>query len=367
MPVCWVGSSDSYLLARSMERRSPRSGSPSGGGFAVLADEAVDYGVETGFGTAELHDAGDGQVHEGLDPGEGDDEVVEAHDGVDLVVDAADVGGDLGVEEGAGDDLERELHAGGGDVDVLVRAPVFALVDGAGDDLICVGGDALAMEGRRGDLALADVDGVVGGDEAFAEQDLHAAHGALLDEAGGLVDEDLADVLGVVDEDDGGAEEAIVSDVAVGAVEVLEEQDGAAEFDPGLEGVEGKRVLEAGRHAAFVTDARRCRGGDWFGRGFESGGGHCFAFVDSLRRGEHTFSGLWGGGLTRWKEGRLGFGVVETGGDNLLDAGLNLVDGGVFADGDDAVGFAGGDLLVLIVDAAVEVVGLALEAVFVGA
>ena len=36
-------------------------------------------------------------------------------------------------------------------------------------------------------------------------------------------------------------------------------------------------------------------------------------------------------------------------------------------DGDDAVGLAGGDLFVGGVDAAVEVVGLALEAVFVGA
>src|ERR1700722_8126548 len=74
-----------------------------------------------------------------------------------------------------------------------------------------------------------------------------------------------------------------------------------------------------------------------------------------------------GTALTRWKDGWLGFGGVEAGGDNLLDAGLNLVDGGVVADGDDAVGFAGGDLFVLVVDAAVEVVGLALEAVFVGA
>ena len=116
----------------------------------------------------------------------------------------------------------------------------------AGDDLVCVGGDALAVEGRRGDAALTLVDRVVGGDEAFAEQDLHAADGALLDEAGGLVDEDLADVFGVVDEDDGRAHEFVVGDVAVGFEEVLEEEDRAAEFDPGLEGVEGEGMLEAG-------------------------------------------------------------------------------------------------------------------------
>ena len=73
---------------------------------------------------------------------------------------------------------------------------MVALGGGAGDDLVSVGGDALAMEGGRGDAALAHVDGIVGGDEAFAEEDLHAADGALLDEAGGLGDEDLADVAG---------------------------------------------------------------------------------------------------------------------------------------------------------------------------
>ena len=77
-------------------------------GFAVLGDEAVDDGVEAGFGSAEFDEAGDGEVEEGFDAGEGDDEVVEAHDGVDFVVDGADVVGDFGVEEGAGDDLERE-------------------------------------------------------------------------------------------------------------------------------------------------------------------------------------------------------------------------------------------------------------------
>jgi hypothetical protein len=91
------------------------------------------------------------------------------------------------------------------------------------------------------------VDGVIGGDEAFAEEDLQAADGALLDEAGGLIDEDLTDVFGVVDEDDGRAHEAVVGYVAVGAEEVFEEEDGASEFDPGPEGVEGERVLEAGR------------------------------------------------------------------------------------------------------------------------
>ena len=83
-------------------------------------------------------------------------------------------------------------------------------------------------------LRWRDVDGVVGGDEAFAEKDFHAADGALLDEAGGLVDEDLADVVGVVDEDDGRAHEAVVGDGAVGGVEVLEEEDGWPSLTQGL-------------------------------------------------------------------------------------------------------------------------------------
>jgi hypothetical protein len=219
----------------------------SGGcGLAVFGDEAVDYGVEAGLGAAELDDAGDGKVEKGFEAGEGDDEVVEAHDGVDLVVDGEDVGRDFSVEEGAGDDLKREGHAVGGDVDGLAGLPLVAVVGGDGDDLVSVGGDALAVEGGCGDLALADVDGIVGGDEAFAEEDLHAADGALFDEGGGLGDEDLADLLGVVDEDDGGAHEAVLGDVAVGFEEVLEEEDGAAELDPGLEGVEGQREREAG-------------------------------------------------------------------------------------------------------------------------
>ena len=197
-------------------------------GGAVLVDEAVHDGVEAGFGAAEFDDAGYGEVEEGLHAGEGDEEVVEAHDGVDLVVDAADVGGDFGVEEGAGYDFEGKGHAGGGDVDGLTGVPGVALMGGGVDDLVGVGVDALAVKGRCDDAALTLVDGVVGGDEAFAEKNLHAADGALFDEGGGLVDEDLADVLGVVNEDDGGAHEAVVGDVAVGLEEVLEEEDGAA-------------------------------------------------------------------------------------------------------------------------------------------
>ena len=122
---------------------------------------------------------------------------------------------------------------------------------GGGDDGVGVGCDALAVEGGGGDAALTDVDWVVGGDEALAEEDLHALEGALADEGRGLIDEDFADVLGVVDEDDVGVEELVLGDVAEGLVEVLEEQDGAADADPGLEGVGGERVFEAGGDVVF--------------------------------------------------------------------------------------------------------------------
>src|ERR1700736_1949285 len=117
---------------------------------------------------------------------------------------------------------------------------------GDGDDLVSVDGDALAVEGWSGDLALADVAGGVGGDEAFAEEELHASDGALLHVAVGVVDEDALDVARVVDEDDGRAHEFVLSDVAVGLEEMLEEEDRGAELDPGLEGVEGKGEAQAG-------------------------------------------------------------------------------------------------------------------------
>ncbi len=221
----------------------------------MFGDEAVDDGVEARFGLAELHDARDGQVEEGLDAREGDDEVVEAHDGVDFIVDGADVGRDVGVEEGAGYDFERERHAGGADVEALAGLPLVAVGGCDGDDLLSVGGDALPMEGRSGDAALADVDGIFRGDQTLAEQHLHAAHGALLDEVLGVGDEDLLDVAGVVEEDDGGAHEAVLGDVAVGFDEVLEEPDGRAGFDPAPEHVEGKREAKAGN---LLNDPGSC-------------------------------------------------------------------------------------------------------------
>src|SRR5262249_27890489 len=143
-------------------------------GGAMLGDEAVNDGVEAGSGAAGSDDAGDGGMEEVLHGRGGGGGVGEGHGGGELGGDASGVVGDVGVEERTGDDLEREGHHGGGDVDGLPRLPLCGVVSGARDDLVGVCGDALAVEGGGDDAALADVDGVVGGDEAFAEQDLHA-------------------------------------------------------------------------------------------------------------------------------------------------------------------------------------------------
>ena len=84
-----------------------------------------------------------------------------------------------------------EGHAGGGDVDGLAGLPLVAVGGGDSDYLVGVGGDALAVEGGCDDAALADVERFFGGDEAFAEEELHAADGALFAVAVGVVDEDV--------------------------------------------------------------------------------------------------------------------------------------------------------------------------------
>src|SRR5580704_15958180 len=54
-------------------------------------------------------------------------------------------------------------------------------------------------------------------------------------------------------------------------------------------------------------------------------------------------------------------------GHQLADTGLDGINGSVVTYWYDAIGFARGDLLVLLIDAAVEVVGLAFETILVGA
>ena len=232
--------------------------------FAALANDAVDDRVEAGAGAAEFDDAGDGEVDETLEGGEGDEEVVEIHDGVDFVVDGANLVGDFGVEEGAGGDFERKAEHGVVDVEGLTGLPTVGVGAGGVGDGAGIGGNALPVEGGRGDFALAHVDGVVGGDETFAEEDFHALEGAFLDEGGGLVDEDFTDEAGLVGEDDPGAEEGVAGGGAEDAFEVLEEADGVAELDPLLMRVERHGVAQTGREA--IGGGERA-GGLWEVRG----------------------------------------------------------------------------------------------------
>jgi hypothetical protein len=207
---------------------------------SVLSDEAVDYGVKVGAGAEELFELREREVEVFFESREGDDETIEAHDGVDLVVDGEDVCCDIGVEEGAGYDFEGEGHAGSGDVDGLAGLPFVAVGCGDRGDLVGVGGDAVTVECGRDDAALAHVEGFFGGDEAFAEEEFHAADGAFFAVVVSVLDEDALDVAGIVDEDDVSAHEAVFGDVAIGLLEVGEESDGVAEFDPAAEGVEGE-------------------------------------------------------------------------------------------------------------------------------
>src|ERR1700679_536170 len=110
--------------------------------------------------------------------------------------------------------------------------------------------------------------------------------------------------------------------------------------------VEGKGMLKARGHDPFGG-----RGGCLLSFGFEGGGrvGH-----------------LWYRASGRWWCGAY-LSAIKAALDYFLNAGLDLVDRCVVADGHDSLGFAGGNLFVFFVDAAVEVVRLAFEAVLVGA
>jgi hypothetical protein len=86
----------------------------------------------------------------------------------------------------------------------------------------------------------------VGGDEAFAEQDLHAFLGAVFAEGGGFVDEDFADVVGFVEEDYMVEEDFVMGGAAV-AAQVFKELDGVAGLEEFVEEVEGQVYAQARR------------------------------------------------------------------------------------------------------------------------
>ena len=232
-----------------MESRSPLSAIAAAGAAAMVGDDAVHHGVEPCARATEAREAGQRRMKIGLGERQRDEVVVEVHDDVDLVIDLEDVAGDVGVEEGAGDDLEGELHHLRADVDGLAGVPACAAQRGALGHDIGIGGDALAMEGRRGDAPLAHVEGALAGDEAFAEQDLHAALGALLDHLLRMVDQDFADEVGMVDEDDVLPAQLVVRDAAVGGGEVFEEQDGVRRLEEAAAEIEEQIERKAGRIA----------------------------------------------------------------------------------------------------------------------
>ena len=78
--------------------------------------------------------------------------------------------------------------------------------------------------------------GAFGRDHAFAEEHLAALDSAFLDEVVILDDEQFANVVRMVEVDDVIPSDLIVSDVAVGVDEMLEERDGIG----GTESAEGE-------------------------------------------------------------------------------------------------------------------------------
>ena len=63
--------------------------------------------------------------------------------------------------------LEPQLHTRGSDINRLPGLPCLPLRRGAANDLIRIGVDSLPMKGRCNNLALAHVNWIVRGDQAF--------------------------------------------------------------------------------------------------------------------------------------------------------------------------------------------------------
>ena len=145
------------------------------------------------------------------------------------------------------------MHHLRADVDGLAGMPARAAERGPFGHDIGIGGDALPVKGGRGDAPLAHVEGALAGDEAFAEQDLHAALRALLDHLLRMVDENLADEVGMIDEDDVLPAQLVVCDAAVGGGEVLEEKDGVGWLEEAASQIEEQVQRESGRKAVAAA------------------------------------------------------------------------------------------------------------------
>src|SRR5947209_3568110 len=127
----------------------------------MFRDQPIDDSVQSSLGAAELHDARNRKMKYGFHTRKGNEEVVEVHDRVDLVIDSPNVVCDLSIEKCARDNLERKRHHRSGDIDRLVGLPLACVQTCTRYNLARIGSDALPVEGWSDDSTLADMNGVV--------------------------------------------------------------------------------------------------------------------------------------------------------------------------------------------------------------
>ena len=133
----------------------------------------------------------------------------------------ADRGGlrlDVDVEQRLADDRQRQAVHLARDVERRAVAPARrACAIGVADHQVAVAGDAIAVEGRLHQAALAQVHRAFAGQQPLAEQPLAALEAAALGEVAVVGDEDVANQPRLVDEEQLLAGHPVGADVAVGA------------------------------------------------------------------------------------------------------------------------------------------------------
>jgi hypothetical protein len=97
------------------------------------------------------------------------------------------------------------------------------------------------------------MDLAIAGDEPFAQQNLHAPLGSLLDEVLRLVDEDLVDKCGLVDKDNVGEAQTVMGHAPVGLCQVLEERDRIAGFEEAAQQIKRQVHLQARGKAVAIA------------------------------------------------------------------------------------------------------------------
>src|SRR5664279_1818428 len=156
------------------------------------------------------------------------EEVIETHYDVHFIIDGAHVFGYVDVEKCARHHLQGEPHHLGSDVDFLALGPGCAHGCGAVHHDRPVSLDSLAMKCRSSNAALSLVDLTIAGDQAVAQQDLHASLSTLLDEVLRLIDQDFSNELRLVNKDDVVVAKTVVGNASVGGHKMFEEADGIA-------------------------------------------------------------------------------------------------------------------------------------------